>query len=519
MPPQAFRSAARLPAGSADRFISAFLWIPPPIGGPFSGQSMSPKHILLIPALALLMYLGMYSWNQRTHILDNFAANTGLEASGVVLKSVRMVQDTVMGAWNRYLDLVDVREENDELKKQVEQLRHKLLMASEERAELVRLRRLLTLTPPEGWQTLGARVLAGRMGANSALASVLIGRGYMTGAIPGTPVMTPQGVAGRVLRAGPSSATVLLLVDPGSRIAVISQESRIQGVLVGGGPDKPLEMRFVSHNDVIRAGEILVTSGLDDAFPKGIPVARVLSATPSDLSPFQSIQAAPLAALSDLEELLLISRVEGSSVSGSLSGVLEAPRSPSSDSAGSPAAQRAQPQPGQQGSTIPGPPRPDAPFFLSGPTPPPGLPLRSRLALQQALPGTDVLVAGLFLALQERRPFQLAVVLLALILVQEGVGTLDFGTSVLWYLLVITLFFIGRWMFETENWLFVLLLSGCIGLAHYGVIWLMTRLQFIPLDTTQLLDESILQALLTPFVWQCSMMARRWVVPNENNTA
>ena len=70
------------------------------------------------------------------------------------------------------------------------------------------------------------------------------------------------------------------------------------------------------------------------------------------------------------------------------------------------------------------------------------------LALQQALPGTDVLVAGLFLALQERRPFQLAVVLLALILVQEGVGTLDFGTSVLWYLLVITLFFIGRWMFE-----------------------------------------------------------------------
>ena len=141
------------------------------------------------------------------------------------------------------------------------------------------------------------------------------------------------------------------------------------------------------------------------------------------------------------------------------------------------------------------------------------------LALQQALPGTDVLVAGLFLALQERRPFQLAVVLFALILVQEGVGTLDFGTSVLWYLLVITLFFAGRWMFETENWLFVLLLSGCIGLAHYGVIWLMTRLQFIPLDMTRLLDESILQALLTPFVWQCSMMARRWVVPNENNTA
>lgn len=336
---------------------------------------MSPKHLLLIPAVALLLYLGMYSWNQRTHILDEVAANTGLEASGVVLKSVRFVQDTVMGAWNRYMDLVDVRKENDELKLEVERMRHKLLMASEERAELIRLRRLLTLTPPEGWQTLGARVLAGRMGANAALASVLIGRGYLTGAIPGTPVMTPEGVAGRVLRAGPSSATVLLLVDPGSRIAVITQESRVQGVLVGGGQDKPLELRFVSHNESVRPGELLVTSGLDDAFPKGIPVAQVLSATPSDLSPFQSIQAAPLAKLVNLEELLLISRVEGYGLSGSLSGVLGPARMPDGEAASLP---RPQPQPGQPGSALPGPPRPDAPFFLTGPTPPPGLPLRSR---------------------------------------------------------------------------------------------------------------------------------------------
>ena len=141
------------------------------------------------------------------------------------------------------------------------------------------------------------------------------------------------------------------------------------------------------------------------------------------------------------------------------------------------------------------------------------------LAFQQALPGTDILVAGLFLALQEGRPFQFAAVLLALILIQEGVGTLDFGASVLWYFFVITLFFVGRWLFETENWLFVLLIGVCLGAVHYGVIWIMARLQFIPLDMTRLLDESILQGLLTPLVWQFSLMARRWVVSDENNTA
>lgn len=283
---------------------------------------MSPKRLLLLPALALLFYLGIYSWNQRTHILDTAVSNTGLEASGLVLKIADFVENTIMDAWNRYLDLVNVREENDELKKQLMEARLNLVLAAEERAELRRLRHLLTLSPPEGWQLLGARVLAGRMGSNAALASVIIGRGYLSGAVPGTPIMTPGGIAGRVLRAGPTTATVLLLVDPGSRVAVVSQENRVQGILMGAGPFKPLELRFVSHNTAVKDGEILVTSGLDEAYPKGLPVARVISATPSDLSPFQSVQAVPLAELTNLEELLLVTRQgDGTGMSGLPAGM------------------------------------------------------------------------------------------------------------------------------------------------------------------------------------------------------
>lgn len=267
---------------------------------------MSPKRILLLPALVLLSYLGIYSWNQRTDFLDRLAASTGLEASGVVLKSVRWAQDAVTQAWNRYLNLVDVREENEELKRRLTDMQTRLILAAEEKAELTRLRKLLTLTPPEGWQALGTRVLAGRMGSNAALITVAIGRGYLTGAVPGTPAMTPEGVLGRVFRAGPSTATVLLLTDPGSREAVVSQEGRVQGILAGTGAYKPLELRFVTHNAAVKPGELLLTSGMDDAYPKGLPVARVTQAGPSDLSPFQSVQAEPLADLAALEELLLL---------------------------------------------------------------------------------------------------------------------------------------------------------------------------------------------------------------------
>lgn len=267
---------------------------------------MPPKRLLLISALILLIYLGGYSWNQRTHFLDTIVTNVGLETSGYVIKSVLFLQDAILDAWKKYVDLVNVREENDNLKKELSKTKRELFLASEERAELDRLRDLLKISPPIGWTIQGTRVLAGRMGSNAALATIVIDRGYLTGAIPGTPVITQDGIVGRVFRAGPTTSTVLLLIDPGSRIAVVSQKNRVQGILVGSGAMSPLEVRFVSRNRSIEPGELLVTSGLDEAFPKGIPVAKISKVTDSDMSPFQTVEATPLVPILNIEELLLL---------------------------------------------------------------------------------------------------------------------------------------------------------------------------------------------------------------------
>ena len=80
---------------------------------------MPPKRLLLISALILLIYLGGYSWNQRTHFLDTIVTNVGLETSGYVIKSVLFVQDAILDGWKKYIDLVNVREENDNLKKEL----------------------------------------------------------------------------------------------------------------------------------------------------------------------------------------------------------------------------------------------------------------------------------------------------------------------------------------------------------------------------------------------------------------
>ena len=70
---------------------------------------------------------------------------------------------------------------------------------------------------------------------------------------------------------------VLLLSDVGSRVAVVASRSRVQGILAGGGAGRHMELRFVNQNAPLEEGELLLTSGLDAAYPKGIPVARVLS--------------------------------------------------------------------------------------------------------------------------------------------------------------------------------------------------------------------------------------------------
>ena len=118
------------------------------------------------------------------------------------------------------------------------------------------------------------------MGPNAIQDSITINRGYTSGARPGTPIVTNMGLVGRVLRASPHAATVLLITDPGSRIAVFAQQSRSAGILSGQGLEQPLEVGFVERDAPVTAGEILITSGLDGKYPKGIPVATVDSVAP-----------------------------------------------------------------------------------------------------------------------------------------------------------------------------------------------------------------------------------------------
>lgn len=269
---------------------------------------MVVRRILIICGILLVLFLAMYSWNRRTGMLDDIAVSVGLEATAWTLGPLKAVENAISDFWTRYFDLVDVRGENIRLKKRIDELEATLVAKGEDLAELARLRELVQFPVDARWRTHAARVLAGRMGPNAVIDSVTISRGYANGAKPGMPLVTNMGLAGRILRSSGHASTAMLISDPGSRVAVFGQESRAAGILRGQGLGRQLEVDFVQRDSGMKEGEVLITSGLDDKYPKGLPVARVVSVAPSDYTQFMAVKTEPLVDLNHLEEVLLLEK-------------------------------------------------------------------------------------------------------------------------------------------------------------------------------------------------------------------
>ena len=134
----------------------------------------------------------------------------------------------------------------------------------------------------------------------------------------------------------------------------------------------------------------------------------------------------------------------------------------------------------------------------------------AAVVLQAAVPGLDVLTVGLIILLQERDYKNMLWLLPLFILLQEGMGTRPFGAVIVWYAAVMALFKMGRWLFEVENFIFVFLLSACLGAAYYGVAWLMAPLQNLPFDVQGTMDASLIQAIFVPFAWRLLVATRHW---------
>ena len=196
-------------------------------------------------------------------------------------------------------------EENRRLQQQLAELRMTQQQTAEALKENDRLRSLV------GWQlnAPAKRKLAKVVARDPAnwWRTVQIDLGSRDGLHADLPVMTPEGLAGRVSSVGVSRSTVTLVGDPNCRVACLVQETRDNGIVgpsSSGSLDQQLVyLTYVSQNSRLTNGQMVVTSGLGGVFPKGIPLGRITDVRTAGYGLFVEAQVKLLANLNHLEEV------------------------------------------------------------------------------------------------------------------------------------------------------------------------------------------------------------------------
>jgi rod shape-determining protein MreC len=214
----------------------------------------------------------------------------------------------VGGTWSSYVYLRGVREENKQLRDRLAVTELLLQQRTHQAREAQRLRELLQLRGVLPLETLVAEVIA-RDGV-PWFRTVTINKGSRQGVTLNAPVISPNGVVGRVIRLGPEAAVVQLLLDQESGIGVRIERSRVTGVVAGqvdsaGQLTGDLQMKYVPMLADVVEGDLVITSGLDRIYPAGLVVGRVRQVKlGSGVS--KEILVAPSARFDKLEEVLVV---------------------------------------------------------------------------------------------------------------------------------------------------------------------------------------------------------------------
>ncbi|MSP15442.1 MAG: rod shape-determining protein MreC [Myxococcales bacterium] len=256
--------------------------------------------LLLLPTLLVRARLAEPA---ELGMVDRFV----LSATAPVQSAVTWGIDGVFGAWGRYLGLVDVEEENDELRRRNDELARDVerlgarVARAESDAELAGFRRQLPA------DTIGAHVVAAATDPRFRVTRITLDRGAAE-LKPGMPVLARGAVVGRILRAWDSAADVLLAVDPRSEIDVIVRRTGARGLLrgIGDGTSYGCRVEYVRRSEEVQEGDVVETSGLGGAFPPGLTVGRVIRVVKGEFGLYQEVDVEPAVELSRLRSVLVV---------------------------------------------------------------------------------------------------------------------------------------------------------------------------------------------------------------------
>jgi rod shape-determining protein MreC len=220
-----------------------------------------------------------------------------------VQKVVRGIFGGIGNVWRGYFYLVGAQKENEELKRELQELKLQVNRYREADLANQRLRALLNFKKSIATPLLPAELVA--FDPSGWFQTILIDKGRSDGVAQDMAVVSAEGLMGRVIGVSSHHAKVLLILDANSAVDSLIQRSRVRGVLVGLGGDLCL-LKYVQRNEDVQVGDQVISSGMGGVFPKGLLLGTVQEVVRGSSGLFQRVEVEPAANFNRLEEVMVV---------------------------------------------------------------------------------------------------------------------------------------------------------------------------------------------------------------------
>lgn len=223
---------------------------------------------------------------------------------------VTWIAEGIGGVWTRYVALVDVEDENRELREDNERLRKELAEMTRRAYDVAALEELAVLKRHTPTDTIGARVIAAPLSPQFRVLRLRLDRGG-DDVKPDMAVIAGTGPVGKIDKVYGDYADVMLVSDTRSKIEVVVKRTGARGWLIGlGRPDSyackisALELAPQAEQRA-RPGDELVTSGVGSVFPPGLVIGTIETVLGDD-GMFQKVEVRPAVDVSRVRAVMIL---------------------------------------------------------------------------------------------------------------------------------------------------------------------------------------------------------------------
>ena len=259
--------------------------------------------VLVLVALALLTISFRSPTAGALHDLQGYGASALRPFQIAATRVARPFRD----AYDYVDGLTSAKSQNAKLRAEVQRYRAEALRNAAAVKQNDELQALLKFEQgsryPQDYRAVNASVVSFPSGTYSH--QIVIDAGKDSGIHLNTPVVSADGLVGKVTQVGPSTAVVTLLTDPDSAVPARDLKTKVSGLL-RHGQGSTLILDRVAKEQIVDKGDWIVTRGTvdrryPDEYPYGIPIGRVVSVGTSDIASFLTVEVQPLAKLDSLE--------------------------------------------------------------------------------------------------------------------------------------------------------------------------------------------------------------------------